>query len=275
VGVFIALFLIIFEPFGISNWQTNYKTIKLIGFGSVSFICPLIFKGFCMLFFSNSWLDDWKVWKEILMITSMMLLIALGNLFFSFLIGISNFGLLEFITVTVCTFLVGLFPIVFSVAFKYHKFLTLNKRDAELMEQEIIKRDLVKDQTISFVANNKFILLAENNKDTFELKAESLLYIESINNYCELVVYENNTIKKQLIRSTLKRIESQIVDPSLVRCHRAFIVNLQLVSHIEGNAQGYRISLKGSEKIIPVSRQYGKTILHQLKSNLEVYLSQK
>lgn len=205
----------------------------------------------------------------------MMLLIALGNLFFSFLIGISNFGLLEFITVTVCTFLVGLFPIVFSVAFKYHKFLTLNKRDAELMEQEIIKRDLVKDQTISFVANNKFILLAENNKDTFELKAESLLYIESINNYCELVVYENNTIKKQLIRSTLKRIESQIVDPSLVRCHRAFIVNLQLVSHIEGNAQGYRISLKGSEKIIPVSRQYRKTILHRLKSNLGVYLSQK
>ena len=116
------------------------------------------------------------------------------------------------------------------------------------------------------VEKNKFILPAENNKDTFELKAESLLYIESINNYCELVSYENNALKKQLIRSTLKRIESQINGSSLLRCHRAFIVNLHFVSHIDGNAQGYRISLKGAEKIIPVSRQYGKAILERLKN---------
>jgi DNA-binding LytR/AlgR family response regulator len=51
-----------------------------------------------------------------------------------------------------------------------------------------------------------------------------------------------------------------------MRCHRAFIVNTKNVSHIEGNAAGYRLSLKSTENKIPVSRNYGPAITEKLKA---------
>ena len=42
IGCFIAAFLIVFQPFGISEWLTESKTLKLLGFGFVSFLAPVI-----------------------------------------------------------------------------------------------------------------------------------------------------------------------------------------------------------------------------------------
>ena len=38
------------------------------------------------------------------------------------------------------------------------------------------------------------------------------------------------------------------------RCHRAYIINLDKVEHVEGNAQGYKVRLINTEESIPVSR---------------------
>ena len=38
------------------------------------------------------------------------------------------------------------------------------------------------------------------------------------------------------------------------RCHRAYIVNLDKIEQVEGNAQGYKLKLQGTEDLIPVSR---------------------
>ncbi len=58
-----------------------------------------------------------------------------------------------------------------------------------------------------------------------------------------------------LVRSTLKRAEEILIThPNFFKCHRAFIVNLDKVVHVEGNAQGYKIKLDGYDELIPVSR---------------------
>jgi DNA-binding LytR/AlgR family response regulator len=99
------------------------------------------------------------------------------------------------------------------------------------------------------------------------LKPEELLFIESADNYSNIVFYRNNKVNKQLLRGSLKRIESQITFPFIVRCHRSYIVNLKMINHIKGNAQGYRIDFKVELKdTIPVSRNYSKALFERLES---------
>lgn len=48
--------------------------------------------------------------------------------------------------------------------------------------------------------------------------------------------------------------------PEFYRCHRTYIVNLQKVKHISGNAQGYKLHLENIDTLIPVSRSLNEGI---------------
>ena len=116
-------------------------------------------------------------------------------------------------------------------------------------------------------AEETLVLIAENEKDRLELKSEELLYIESADNYSTIVFTKNNKITIHLLRGSLKRIESQITFPFILRCHRSYIVNLKQINHIKGNAQGYRIEFKAELRdTIPVSRNYSKALFERLES---------
>ncbi|MES2763606.1 MAG: LytTR family DNA-binding domain-containing protein [Bacteroidota bacterium] len=272
IGCFVALFLIIFQPFDISLWQTEFKTLKLVGFGFVSFICPLVFRIISTQVLNAQKPEEtWMVWKETLSLLLVLMFIAFGNLCYSNLIRISHFNIQELLLTSVATFLLAIFPITANVVLKYNRFITLNKKDAELMETEILKfqhRSEVNTGEENATQNQKTLLLiAENEKDSLELKPEELLYIESADNYSNVVFIKDKYVTKQLIRSSLKRLESQITFPFILRCHRSYIVNLKQVNHIKGNAQGYRISFKtGSDDTIPVSRNYSKALFERLET---------
>ena len=51
-----------------------------------------------------------------------------------------------------------------------------------------------------------------------------------------------------------KAEETTLPFSGLFRCHRAFIINLDKVTHVEGNAQGYKLRIQDYEELIPVSR---------------------
>lgn len=286
IGCFVALFLIVFQPYGVSLWQTDHKFLKLIGFGFVSFICPLIFRLITSSILKNKKPEEnWMVWKEIVALILVICFIALGNLSYGNTIKISHFNIQELALAFAATFLLAIFPITANVVLKYNRFVALNQKDAELMEAKVIEfqhkteiekpiSDIRESQknpdtpkNLKNLANEFLILMAENDKDKIELKPEELLFIESADNYSNIVFYRNNKINKQLLRGSLKRIESQITFPFIVRCHRSYIVNLKLINHIKGNAQGYRIDFKMDlNDTIPVSRNYSKSLFERLES---------
>ncbi len=268
-GVFIAFFLIIFQPFHINEWQTENKLLKLIGFGIVSFVCPIIFKLVLTFTLKNKNPEEtWNVWKEIILIILAVIFIAICNLIFARLIRMGNIDLPTFTNAVLVTFLIGIFPISINVAVKYNRFITLNKQDAEIMEIQV--HDFQKkeeEKSPQKTVPEKIIMIAENKKDKLEILPDELLFIESADNYSNVIFFDETKNKKQLIRSSLKRIEQQINHPHILRCHRSFIVNLLHIKHIEGNAQGYRISFKSRQNTsVPVSRNYSKALFERLDS---------
>jgi hypothetical protein len=283
IGCFIGLFLIIFQPFEINAWVTEHKVLKLIGFGIVSFIIPTLVGIFMLIFIPEKVLEDqWKVWKEILMIIVVLALIAFGNMVYLVILGITSISLNGYIDMLITTCLLGVFPVTGSVVVKYNRLLKINLAQAALVNQALHKHlavhnykkpleqpnRIITDTSLSNNDNrisNNILLVAENEKDKLELKPEQLLYIESADNYSDVIYLDGKERKKQLIRSSLKRMESQINSADIVRCHRTFIVNLSKVKSIEGNAAGYRLYLYDTADIIPVSRNYGTSIVAKLK----------
>ena len=68
------------------------------------------------------------------------------------------------------------------------------------------------------------------------------------------------------MRCTLKQMEEQLQGvQGIMRCHRAYIVNIAHVEHVSGNGQGYRLTLKATKEQVPVSRQYAAAIYRSIR----------
>lgn len=82
----------------------------------------------------------------------------------------------------------------------------------------------------------------------------SILYIEALGNYLN-IIYQNNVVKKITIRETINNIEQTISSPHLIyKPHRSYLVNMQKIHHITGDAQGLKIHFEEIDNVIPVSR---------------------
>jgi DNA-binding LytR/AlgR family response regulator len=95
------------------------------------------------------------------------------------------------------------------------------------------------------------------------LHNEAFIFAEALENYCEIYFYEVDKIKKLIIRSTISNIAEQLKpNEAIFKCHRSYVVNLNLVENVIGNVQGSKIKLKNIENQIPVSR----TLIKEFKN---------
>ncbi len=108
---------------------------------------------------------------------------------------------------------------------------------------------------------------AKNTKDEIKIPEHELFYVKAQGNYCLLIYKQQSNLMKQLIRSSLKDIE-EIISTSnhFLRCHKSYIVNLDKVSNITGNAKGYTFYLDETESTIPASRNLSKSLIKRIKT---------
>jgi len=93
------------------------------------------------------------------------------------------------------------------------------------------------------------------SKDSITVSPSDILFIESIANYVSVWYQDGEEIKQKRLRSTLKSVEQTLSEYDfLVHCHRAFMVNINFITHIEGNAAGCQLQLFSVQKSIPVSK---------------------
>lgn len=248
ISLFIALFLLLFQPFGLSEYKSDYKSLVLLGYGGVTFLVLLINNLFIIRSFKK-WFSEWTILKEILWISWIIFSIGMGNYLYSFLIFPMLAGMRNFIIFQVFTLVVGVFPVVILSLVSYNIKLKQNLKTAAEVN------DLIGIKPINSQTEETVVLVADNGKDPLVVELSNLLYIESVGNYIQIFYYKNDKITKTLLRGTIKRIESETVQhSSLVKCHRAFIVNINQVKSMKGNSQELRLVLKKGDIEIPVSR---------------------
>ncbi|PKK36482.1 hypothetical protein BWI96_11525 [Siphonobacter sp. SORGH_AS_0500] len=254
-GLFVGLFLMIFQPFGSYNIHSPDKWIMPWVYGVITggvllihyFVYPRLFPRF----FSE---ENWTVGRNILLILAHFLAIGSLNYLYYALRFEDSFQFSHLITMIGFTLLIGIFP---TTAFTLTEYVRKLKRYSNPPQPEPLSTQEVIADTFHTLQ-----LTAENEKDTLTLPVTDLLYMESADNYSEVVFREGYTLRRELIRSSLSRLETQISYDFITRCHRSFIVNLHQVEHVTGNAQGYKLHLKHGDKPISVARKYSTLVEH-------------
>jgi len=114
ISLFIAMFMVIFQPFGLQFVQKENKSLILAGYGLVTFIMLVInLIVFPKLFPRFLDEDKWTVKKQILWLLWVVFTIGIGNYYYSILVSIIMWsGLSGFILLQGFTMLIALFPIV-------------------------------------------------------------------------------------------------------------------------------------------------------------------
>ncbi|GAB3640237.1 LytTR family DNA-binding domain-containing protein [Spirosoma arcticum] len=209
--------------------------------------------------------DRWTVGRHILQ-----------TLFVLFGISCSNQLILELLHVGGPTFgqmyllvtAIGFFPIMLGVFVAEQRRLKRNLAHAQTLNNQLAHRGEPSQMAPipsqptpqpppDGVPAQRLLLLSENGKERLSLLPDQLLYVESVGNYVDVHWLNVNQPQKTVLRSTLKEVETALTGyPQFFRCHRAFVVNLNMVSHTEGNARGYQLTLTGTSITVPVSRSY-------------------
>jgi LytTr DNA-binding domain len=264
-GTFIALFLIFFQPFGVSEWQDPNKNLYLTGYGLITALCGVILRFAVFKTFPKYHTEaTWNVGKEILSIMMLILMIAAGNVVYSNLIFNLENGISSFFWMLLAVMIIGIFPATFGVMLnyiiqlkRYNQPIVVHHHASEIASEEQVSEN----KTPNADQRNVVLkLIAENEKDSIELTTESLYFIESSDNYSTVFYEKQGKLQKELLRSSLTRLESQISSENIVRCHRSFIVNLDKVEKVTGNAQGYKLHLEAPELLVPVARKYSEVV---------------
>lgn len=261
-GNFIFLFLVLFQPFGINQWEVPNKALVLAGYGAITFVVVFFNSVLVEMIFKN-WFKEqnWKVWKEIFWSLWHILLIGTANLLYSkwqvgFSLTLTNFLMYQWITL-----IVGIIPVGLITLWNYNR---LQKKNLEAALQ--LTKVINTEPTIQQEKQQMVTLAGENTKENIQLDLDALLYMEAADNYIEVVWLTNTELQKKLLRNTLKNMEDQLSPEShIFRCHRSYLVNLRKVISVSGNSQGYKLHLSGTDELIPVSRSLNEIIRERIE----------
>ena len=98
-------------------------------------------------------------------------------------------------------------------------------------------------------------VLRGTTNESVTLQISQLLYIEAVGNYVKVNHLRNGQVRTDMLRVTMKQMEETLQDyPMIVRCHRAFLVNLGQVEQIVSHSGSTQLLIKHCHESLPVSR---------------------
>lgn len=262
VSIFAIIFINIFKPFGSDKWiGVNGITDTLYLAWSTVLVCigMVVVAISRMVMYRISRRPDHNityigyalwVFVELILLSGSFTLLA-------FIISQNlNFEASDPLNVFInamqnTTFIIGIPYFICVLYFSY------NERTAKLKA--------LMGENIGFRSSNLISIRDSRGVLQLSVAKENLLYIESADNYICIWYQKNDILKKQLMRITMKDISEQLADSNIVRCHRSYMVNLDLVKVMRREKENLFLELGvPGVREIPISKTYGENVLRRL-----------
>ena len=251
---FIVVALAVFKPFGLDAWQWQ-AYVHLVALGVIGFfICMLtdiILKYVVKMPRSfkkgAEYIIRRNLWFQLINTPLVALGICLYRHFvLSDRVEGNQFSVVNFletlIIIAFCSFAIGLYW-----RFKYRsKYLAMELEDTRQLNEELKKmqEERVDELTLTGTTN-----------ESVTLQISHLLYIEAVGNYVKVSHLRNDQVHTDMLRATMKQMEEMLQGyPMIVRCHRAFLVNLGQVEQIISHSGSTQLLIKHCHESLPVSR---------------------
>ena len=271
IGLLVGGILLSLEPFNMQFFSTNQKIVIAFAFGCISFCISAFYMVLIPYLLPNLFSQNrWTVLKEIILVVILITTIAMVNLLFDcWERNISFMNILKMMSITLT---IGILPVSTIVSLKQKILQNTYKKEAESL-RNLLKSTPILTNTVEDIKplSQQITLIGANSKEVLEISVNQLLYIKAEDNYINIAYSEESKIIFLLFRNSLKNIEENLHDfKEISRCHRSYLINMQKIEKVIGDAQGIKIKLENVDEYIPVSRKY-KDLL-KLKINTAKYL---
>ena len=252
---FVIVALAVFKPFGLDSWHwqayVHLAAIWLIGI-SICMVTDIILKYIVKMPRSYEkgaeYIIRRNLWFQLINTPLVALAICLYRQFaMSDKVGSNLFSLTNFVEtlfiIAFCSFAIGLYW-----RFKFRsRYLAIELEETRQLNEQLKEmQEKEKQQTL---------LLTGTTNESVRLEISHLLYIEAVGNYAKVCHLRNGQMHHDMLRSTMKQMEEALLPyPTIVRCHRAFLVNLGQVEQIISHSGSTQLLVNHCHESLPVSR---------------------
>ena len=267
---FIVVALAVFKPFGLDAWQwqayVHLVVLGVIGF-SICLMTDIILKYVVKMPRSFKKGVEYIIHRNLWFQFINTPLVALGiclyrHFVLSDRVEGNHFSVVNFletlIIIAFCSFAIGLYW-----RFKFRsKYLAMELEETRLLNEQLQK--LQQDQIVAkpeSVAKetedlpSSTLTLSGTTNESVTLQISNLLFIEAVGNYVKVSHLRDGQVHTDMLRATMKQMEETLQGyPMIVRCHRAFLVNLGQVEQIVSHSGSTQLLIKHCHESLPVSR---------------------
>lgn len=239
-------FLALFQPINLVPF-TRQEIAYFVGGTSVITFLVLVFNIiilpslFPKLFFhkQKSFMRDlfWNIW--------ILVSLSIANLLFFIKLGLRSITFDEITQIS----LLGFIPLTVLIITNHFRALRAQLRHERALNQLLMNEQKQETKFIQFESEYK--------NDQLILNPETILMIKSADNYIDVYYESEGNIKNQLIRSSLVKAESLLIDfKHIIRTQRSYIVNIKQIKEIQNVADGYKLLFKNTDLVAYVSQKY-------------------
>lgn len=259
-GAFVFLFLFVFRPFGLAELGASLCWITA-GYGLVCTVVMLLLNVALVPVMPRFFVEEsWTIGKELAWTVVNIFFIGLANALYTVLIGLTGFSWITIVSFEIYTLSLGVFPAAVAIALTEARHKNQFEKESKDLNEVLDHRPELNNN----ITTDLIKIESENAGESFSINAKVLLFVRAADNYAEVFFLEQDKPVRKVVRNTLKNLESIFSNEQFLRCHKSYLVNLNLVNHVSGNAQGYKLHLDKCEELIPVSRQLNSEIKERL-----------
>jgi hypothetical protein len=262
VTVISLLFMYTFVPFNINKWYedvSKFDLFKIFSIFSLTGTFTLLLTQFGL-----------RKWLRIEYLTY-------GQYFFWFLgeILILTFGIMG------CDWLLNNHPDLsvsnYLDTFNYTILIAIPPYVISLLilfgaQQYKLAHNLSLVATEHKALSDNLLIGDENGKIILTLHPNNVLFFKSEDNYVDVHYLLGGEVKTELIRTTLKKIESTCSYSGLIRVHRSYTINIKTISSSKKTHKGYVLQFDPLPDLqIPVSASHQKQFEQYLSNTTSTF----
>ncbi|MGG5637533.1 LytTR family DNA-binding domain-containing protein [Myroides sp. C20-1] len=249
LGGLCYFFIAVFQPFGTYNFVRANKYLLLLPYGFFGFSSFLLSD---LLFPQSDKAWSWK--REVKQASFVLLSCSIWSYWYnSKVIYAYELTFLGWLEMLFYTLLIGL-P-VYAIHSLLQYVITREEYERAAVAVECETSGEIRDKEAEKQASVVWIKTAIL-QETYQLNEVDFIYAQSEGNYCTVYYLERGEIKQQLMRLPLKKLKEQLTLNSIQYCHRSYLINVNYLIGVKGNAQGGKLYLKKIQQEVPVSRTY-------------------
>ncbi|MDR1091985.1 MAG: LytTR family transcriptional regulator [Prevotella sp.] len=264
------VFLILYslQPFGI-NFAKNKFTITALNTIGVFSICTVCIQGLPLIFRKYYVPDRWTNGKFLgFCLTVITAFSVLETLVVSIYVdGLEGYPYYAHFSIPQRFFMfykAVIFVAAFPISIIYY-ILVKRKNEEEQETQMQAVAHIMPASGEKEEDYDQVIELSGKTKDYIRLLPEDILYVKASGNYVAVYYLKNGKEDHKLLRISMSEFGDSLCDYLyIIRCHRAFMVNIKKVEKIHGNLKGYHMELKNTETKIPVSKSYTRIVKEKI-----------